>query len=238
MPKIKFSIIYDNYPFKDGLRTDWGFSCLIQGLEKTILFDTGAKQEILLVNMEKLGIQPSLVDLIFLSHEHFDHTGGLKGFLEVNPDVSVFIPDFFPDNIKKTISDAGSRPVFTSHPHPIISGVFTTGVIDGWIKEQSLVLETENGLVLITGCAHPRITKIIAFTKEYFQKNIHLVFGGFHLGGFEEKEIKEIIRLFRKEGVEKVGPTHCSGIEARTLFKEEYGKNFLELGTGKVWSLS
>ena len=57
------------------------------------------------------------------------------------------------------------------------------------------------------------------------------------MGGFEEKEIREIIHLFRKAGVEKVGPTHCSGIEARTLFKDEYGKNFLELGTGKIWSL-
>lgn len=238
MSQLKFSIVYDNYSFKDGFRTDWGFSCLIQGLEKTILFDTGANQEILLANMEKLGISPGLVDIIFLSHEHYDHTGGLKGFLDVNPEVSVFIPGFFPNNIKKTISDAGSRPVFTDQPQSITSGVFTTGVINGWIKEQSMVLDTKKGLVLITGCAHPRITKIIAFTKEYFQQNIHLVFGGFHLGGFEEKEIREIIRLFRKEGVEKVGPTHCSGVEARTLFKEEYGKNFLELGTGKVWSLS
>ena len=237
MLKITFSILYDNYSFQDGLQADWGFSCLIQGLDQTILFDTGANQKILLANMEKLGTDPGSVDIIFLSHEHYDHTGGLKGFLDVNPEASVFLPDFFPDNIKKTISDAGSRMVFIDQPQPIIKGVFTTGVINGWIKEQSLVLETEKGLVLITGCAHPRITKIITFTKEYFKQNIHLVFGGFHLGGFEEKEIREIIHLFRKAGVEKVGPTHCSGIEARTLFKDEYGKNFLELGTGKIWSL-
>ena len=237
MSQLKFSIVYDNNSFKAGFRTDWGFSCLIQGLEKTILFDTGANQDILLANMEKLGISPGLVDIIFLSHEHYDHTGGLKGFLDVNPEVSVFIPDFFPNNIKKIISDAGSRPVFTYQPQSMISGVFTTGVINGWIKEQSMVLESEKGLILITGCAHPRITKIIAYTKEYFKQKIHLVFGGFHLGGFEEKEIREIIRLFRKEEVEKVGPTHCSGEEARTLFKAEYGKSFLELGTGKVWCL-
>lgn len=237
MLKITFSILYDNYSFQDGLQADWGFSCLIQGLNQTILFDTGANQEILLANMKKLGLDPGLVDIIFLSHEHYDHIGGLKGFLDVNPEVSIFITDFFPDNIKKTISDSGSRTVFSNQSQPITSGVFTTGVINGWIKEQSLVLETAKGLVLITGCAHPRITKIIAFTKEYFQQNIHLVFGGFHLGGFEKKEIREIIHLFRKSGVEKVGPTHCSGIEALTLFKEEYGENFLELGTGKVWSL-
>ncbi|MBN2246500.1 MAG: MBL fold metallo-hydrolase [Candidatus Aminicenantes bacterium] len=237
MSPLTFSILYDNNPYKPEFVTDWGFSCLIQGLEKTILFDTGAKHEILLDNISKLGKTPELVDQIFLSHEHFDHTGGLEGFLALNSDVTVFIPDFFPNKTKKIVVDAGSCPVSITGPQKLLPGAFTTGVMNGWIKEQSLVLETDKGLILITGCAHPRITNIIAFTKDQFQRNIYLVFGGFHLGGFEDREIKEIIRLFRQAGIEKVGPTHCSGLEARTLFKEEYGKDFLELGAGSVWSI-
>lgn len=238
MSPITFSILYDNNPCKPEFHTDWGFSCLIEGLEKTILFDTGAKNKVLLDNMDRLGKKPDIVDQIFLSHEHFDHTGGLEGFLAANSNVSVFVPDFFSDKIKKIITEARSHPVCITGPQNISPEAFTTGVINGWIKEQSLVLETKKGLILITGCAHPRITNIITLTKEQFQRNIYLVFGGFHLGGFEEREIKEIIRLFRKEGIEKVGPTHCSGMEARNLFKDEYGDDFLELGTGRVWSIS
>jgi len=228
MSPLTFSILYDNIAYKTEFATDWGFSCLIQGMEKTILFDTGAKHKILLDKM---------VDQIFLSHEHFDHTGGLEGFLAVNSDVTVFIPDFFPNKIKKAVTDARSCPVYITGPQNLSPGAFTTGVINGWIKEQSLILETNKGLILITGCAHPRITNIIDLTKKQFQKNIYMVFGGFHLGGFEDREIKEIIRLFKREGIEKVGPTHCSGLEARTLFKEEYKDDFLELGAGSVWSI-
>jgi 7,8-dihydropterin-6-yl-methyl-4-(beta-D-ribofuranosyl)aminobenzene 5'-phosphate synthase len=106
-------------------------------------------------------------------------------------------------------------------------------VIEGWIKEQSLVLDTEKGLVLMTGCAHPRIVHIIARVKEIFRKDISLALGGFHLAGFEEKEIREIIRKFRDSGIKKVGPAHCSGDEARALFYKEYKDDCIEIGVGK-----
>ena len=43
---IKFTIIYDNVPHKEGIRTDWGFSCLVEGLDKIILFDAGRYDDI------------------------------------------------------------------------------------------------------------------------------------------------------------------------------------------------
>jgi len=94
-------------------------------------------------------------------------------------------------------------------------------------------LDTDKGIILITGCAHPRITNIITKAKELLKKDIHMVFGGFHLAAFYENEINGIIDHFRKSGVKKVGPGHCSGDEARRLFAEEYKDDFIEIGVGK-----
>lgn len=97
--------------------------------------------------------------------------------------------------------------------HKIGEGIYTSGVMEGWIKEQSLVLDTEKGLVVITGCAHPGIVNILLKVKELFKKDIYCVFGGFPLAGFDKAEIKEIIAKLRGLGVQKVGPSHCSGEE-------------------------
>lgn len=85
----------------------------------------------------------------------------------------------------------------------------------------------------MTGCAHPRITNIIATAKELLKKDIYLALGGFHMAGFDKSEIKEIISKFRDLGVKKVGPCHCSGDEARKLFAEDYKDDFIKIGVGK-----
>ena len=81
---MKITIVYDNNA-EPGLKADWGFSALIELNEKRekILFDTGANSEILFYNLKKLNINPKDVDIIVISHRHWDHTGGLKEFLLV-----------------------------------------------------------------------------------------------------------------------------------------------------------
>ena len=74
---LSISVVYDNNTYKEGLSEAWGFSCVLKGAEKTILFDTGEDGSILLSNMEKLGIHTKEIDLIVLSHFHDDHVGGL-----------------------------------------------------------------------------------------------------------------------------------------------------------------
>lgn len=230
---LQMTIVYDNTALGKNLRADWGFSCFIQGLEKSILFDTGTDGKILLSNMDKLGIRPESVNLVLLSHEHKDHTGGLKALLAKNSNIEVWIPDYFSSHFKNMVKREGASVKEVSGFQKICSRAYTTGVVEGWIKEQSLILETEKGLVVITGCAHPRIVKIIATVKELMKKNIHLAFGGFHLAAYNNKEINEIIEYFRDSGVEKAGPCHCTGDEARRLFAEEYKEDFIEIGVGK-----
>jgi 7,8-dihydropterin-6-yl-methyl-4-(beta-D-ribofuranosyl)aminobenzene 5'-phosphate synthase len=230
---IQMIIVYDNNSFNEKLEKDWGFSCFIKGLEKSILFDTGTKGQILLANMEKIGIRPEDIDLVFLSHDHRDHTGGLDALLEQNHKIEVWLPEFFSSSFKNVIKKRGASVAEVDSFQKICPGAYTTGVIPGWIKEQSLILDTDKGIIVITGCAHPRITNIITKAKELLKKDIQMVFGGFHLAAFYENEINEIIDHFRKSGVKKVGPCHCSGDEARRLFAEEYKDDFIEIGVGK-----
>ncbi len=227
------TVAFDNKVFNKNLETGWGFSCFIQGKEKSILFDTGANGQILLSNLNKLGIQPEEIELVVLSHNHKDHTGGLEALLEQNPKTEVWLPHFFPYEFKTKIKKQGAQVKEIDRHQKICEGAFTTGVVNGWIKEQSLILETDKGLIVMTGCAHPRIVKILTLTKYLFHKNIFLALGGFHLAGFDKQEIKEIIARFRELGVSRVGPAHCSGDEARQLFAQEYKNDFITIGVGK-----
>jgi len=230
---FQMSVVYDNNPYDGRLKTDWGFSCFVGGLKKKILFDSGGDGQILLSNLEKLGIPPAGIDAVVLSHAHRDHTGGLKYLLARNSKIEVWLPYFFASDFKDPIRAMGAQVVEVEASRKICEGAQTSGVIEGWIKEQSLVLDTEKGLVLVTGCAHPRIVHIIDRVKDTFKKDIFMALGGFHLAGFEKKEIREIIRKFRDSGIKKVGPAHCSGDEARTLFQEEYQDDFIKVGVGK-----
>ena len=235
---LTFTILYDNYVFNNELESDWGFSCLIEGLEKTILFDSGTKGDILLSNMKKMGKDPGDVDIVFLSHIHQDHTGGMNAFLAANPDVKVFLPVSFPDDFKKMIKAKGAEMAEVSGPMEIIEDVKSTGKMGTAIIEQSMVIKTEKGSVIITGCAHPGIIDIVRKSTEISGNDILLVFGGFHLLRTNDKSLGEVVEEFKNMNVRYAGSTHCSGDKTIEIFKENYGNNFIGLGVGRVVKLS
>jgi len=235
---LSITVSYDNNPYKERLTTAWGFSCVIRGTEKTILFDTGGDGSILLTNMEELGINPKEIDLVVLSHIHGDHVGGLPSFLEKNPEVVVYLPESFPRGFKDGVKEYRAKIVEVQGSLKICQGVYSTGELGTWIKEQSLLIHTEKGLIVITGCAHPGIVKIVNKVKDLAEDDVLLVMGGFHLGGESKGEIENIVSSFRKLGVSYVGPCHCSGDAARQLFKEEYGENFINVGVGRVITMN
>ncbi|MCD6221785.1 MBL fold metallo-hydrolase [bacterium] len=230
---LEITVIYDNNPYNKELETRWGFSCLVEGLKKTILFDVGGDGSVLLGNMEKLKINPEKVDIVILSHIHYDHIGGLFDFLKENSNVSVYIPKSFPQSIKDRIKNTGAKFVEVHHPVKIVENAYSTGELGTGIKEESLVIKTSKGLVVITGCAHPGIVNIVRKAKEMFKTNIYLILGGFHLSGMNGWQIERIIKGIKNENVEKVAPCHCSGDLARKLFKKAYGENFILTGCGK-----
>ncbi len=231
---IEITVIYDNNPFETGLEPALGFSCFIEGIEKTVLFDAGGDSLLLLRNIKRLRINPRDVDLIFLSHIHRDHVGGLYGILEKNTAVTVFLPKSFPKEFKEDIKKHGAKIVEVQKHVRICKNVFSTGELGTSIKEQSLIVHTNRGLIVITGCAHPGIVTVIKRAKNIIEDEVLLVMGGYHLGGESKAKIENIISHFKKLGVRYVGPCHCTGDKAMKLFQREYGKNFIHVGVGKV----
>lgn len=231
--QVKITILYDNYVFKEGTKAEWGFSCLIEGTEKTILFDTGGEEKILMGNMKRLNIDPKEVDLIVISHDHWDHTGGLLSVLKINP-APVYLHSSFSGKLMQEVKNTGSEIIEVNQPTEICKDVFSTGELDGPMHEQSLIVKTKKGPVLITGCSHPGIVKIVEKAKELAGEDIYLVFGGFHLMRQSDQEILSIIEEFRSMGVQKCGATHCTGDKQIEIFKTAYGKDYVEMGTGRV----
>jgi len=245
---LSLTIVYDNHSFNKELQTDWGFACFITGTEKTILFDTGTKASILLGNMEKLGIDPQSVELMAFSHLHGDHTAAALDFWKENSNVTVYVPKSWSESVREKIKNTVATCVEFDKPVQLCERVHSTedmgtgsrqsgtafGVsAKGELREQALVIETEKGLVVVTGCAHPGILKIVRRAKEIFNEDIYLVMGGFHLLRMSNQAIKDLIAEMKNEGVKKVAPTHCTGDLAISLFKEEYGENFIAAGVGK-----
>ena len=231
---IKITILYDNYVYTEGTKSHWGFSCLIEGTEKTILFDTGWKPEILKNNIEKTGADIKKVRQIVISHNHGDHTGGVFSILDENPDVTVFLPYSFPYDFVRRVEERNAEVITVSKPLEICSNVYLTGEMGDQIKEHSLILNTHKGLVIIAGCSHQGIVNIVKKAKEILKKEIYLVCGGFHLLHHSPEEVRDIIREFKELGVRYCGPTHCTGTHVIERFKEAFKDNYLQMGTGKV----
>jgi len=231
---VNITILYDNNRFDPHLKAAWGFSCLVRGLGKTVLFDTGGDGSILLANMRQLGVEPAEVDIVILSHIHVDHTGGLGKFLEKNNRVVVCLPGSFPGNFKKAVMSLGADVKDVLEPKELFPGVYTTGELGNGIREQALALKTAAGLVVITGCAHPGIVKTVQKAKDISgDETVRLVIGGFHLGGEPPSGIESICEELRLLSVRKVAPCHCSGDNTRRLFRKKFGCDYLESGAGK-----
>jgi len=242
---LTITVVYDNNPYKQELETEWGFAAFITGTEKTILFDTGGGR-LLLDNMEKLAIKPANVDMVVLSHIHGDHTGGLSSFLEKNPNVTVYLPSVFPKKFKDNVRNSEAKIIEVNETLQICENVYSTGQLGKLIKEQSLIIRTDKGLIIITGCAHPGIVNIVNTAKALMRvpalrgpkDDILLVMGGFHLEWATKGGIEKIISAFKQLGVRYVGPCHCSGQKARSLFEKHFSSNYINIGAGKLITLA
>ena len=230
---LTITILYDNNPYDPHLRSAWGFAALVEYRGQTLLMDTGGNGKVLLSNMSYLGVDPLSIEHVVLSHAHGDHTGGLKALLAAGARPTVYLPPSFPSAFKGQVAVL-TTVVHVNPGQPLGEGLFTTGAMDGRIHEQALVVQSERGLVIITGCAHSGVVLMVARAKALFGGPVQLVIGGFHLRGKSKAEIAAILAEFRKLGVKRVAPCHCTGDRAITMFAAEYGDDFIQAGVGRV----
>lgn len=227
---MKIAVVYDNKSLRRELSPAWGFSCLVGD---DLLFDTGGDGPRLLSNMGQMGLDVGRIKSVVLSHAHGDHTGGLGALLAVNKDITVYLPRSSSSRFKEQVK-ARTRVVEVHEPMGIVEGIYTTGEMGRGLVEQALVLATGQGPVVITGCAHPGIVRIVRKAKEVASGEVYLVLGGFHLSVASTKAVKDVIADFRRLEVQKVAPCHCTGNRAIEMFAAEYGEDFIEAGVGMV----
>jgi 7,8-dihydropterin-6-yl-methyl-4-(beta-D-ribofuranosyl)aminobenzene 5'-phosphate synthase len=249
---VTFTIVYDNNayhapqpsaPALAALRASWGFACWAETEEMTVLFDTGGDGGTLMNNLTNLGLDPRAIDVVVLSHAHGDHTGGLAALLGAGAKPTVYVPASFSAAFKRDLRLLADL-VEVAEAATIAPGIHTTGEVGSSIIEQALAVETEDGLVVVTGCAHPGVVEMVRRAKVAANGpdtpgaspggQVALVMGGFHLGSASSARVKEIIADFRDLGVQRVAPCHCTGDRARRLFTDAFGADCVLAGVG--WS--
>jgi 7,8-dihydropterin-6-yl-methyl-4-(beta-D-ribofuranosyl)aminobenzene 5'-phosphate synthase len=105
------------------------------------------------------------------------------------------------------------------------------------LRELSLVIQTPEGVVVVAGCSHPGIDKIVAAAAA-IDPRVSLVMGGFHLPAAPDAEIARIASTLKNAlKVDRLAPGHCTGEPAFALFRKMWGERYLYAGVGSVVEL-
>ncbi len=192
-------IVFDDKCAKNGFLTGFGFSALIFNnfTQNYILFDTGGNGNTLIQNINKLNIDLIKIKKIIISHDHFDHAGGLSELLRRNSKFEIYVPNDDKEYFKRSYPESKIHGI--SELIEIEKNIYSSGQLGTHLKEQALFLRNrDDKIVLIVGCTHPGLENFILKARK--TKDIKAIIGGFH--GFREFSFLE--------GIDFLGPCHCT----------------------------
>lgn len=247
---------------------EWGFAALVEVDGHRILFDTGAKTDVVLKNVETLKLDLSDTPDVILSHWHSDHIGGFLTLrralmaksptalgrthvgagmfdsrvgmpprIELNPMLR-FKPEYEatggsfvvhekPVQLKPGVWLTGSVP--RQHPEKNWSGrtqvKTATGTVEDTVRDDmALVIDTAEGLVIITGCGHAGVINIIEHARTFARPaRVHALIGGIHLFNASESSLAWTTGKLREFGLDHFIGAHCTGIETVYRFRADLG---------------
>jgi 7,8-dihydropterin-6-yl-methyl-4-(beta-D-ribofuranosyl)aminobenzene 5'-phosphate synthase len=196
--------LIDWYTADEGLASEPGVSYLVRADHKTILFDLGYNQQAehpspLLRNMQALGVNLDDIDAIVISHAHEDHVGGNQHMQSGTFALSGERVDLkgIPAYVPVPLSNPDTQSIVTDQPRILAPGLALMGVIPrqlfflGRTLEQSLAINVAGkGIVLVVGCGHPRLQRIVDRAEALFDAPIYGLVGGLHYPVDESREKK------------------------------------------------
>lgn len=232
--EVTVTILFDNVVQNAELESGWGYACLVESGDATVLFDTGLDGDAVLANMAALGKDPAAIDAVVLSHRHGDHTAGLEAVLRHASHPRVLVLPDFPAEIAGRAAAAGARVVLVEGPMEVAPGIRTTGPVTEPLAEQALLVDSADGPIVITGCAHPGIVRMVERAVAVASRPPALVIGGFHLLRTSAAKVDGIAARLLDLGVERLGASHCTGEAALERLAAAFGPSYLRTGLG--WS--
>lgn len=230
-----------------------GVSYLIRTDANTILFDVGnnprrASPSPLEANMQRLGVRLEDVDIIVISHQHLDHTGGIKWsaartFSIGNSQVGlgerkVFVPVMMsypekeltvssrPQRVVKAVGLTGT--LFAVMSMPVVGNLMT-------VWEQSLAINVDGeGIVLVTGCGHPGLERMVSRAQAVFGLPVIGVVGGLHYTNADAEKLEPHILFLHdlKPKLVAISP-HDSKKPALQAFRQAFAEVYREIKIGE-----
>ncbi len=237
-PELEIRVIYDNTSARSGVKEDWGYSAVVTFRGRRLLFDSGTKPELFLENLAKLQVAPQSIEKAMISHEHVDHRNGIYLLWPLHKSLPVHFLESFEKPAWQAAEQIGMKPVAVTGPQELLPGMWTSGTIEGNPNEQSLSIETSKGLVMMVGCSHPGIVKMVKTVEaQRRRESIRLLIGGFHMYQQDRERILGQIAELRGLKVGGIRPAHCTGELAHGLFKAEWKESYGTAGAGNVITL-
>jgi 7,8-dihydropterin-6-yl-methyl-4-(beta-D-ribofuranosyl)aminobenzene 5'-phosphate synthase len=233
--EVEIRIVYDNTSADPAFPEDWGFAALVSFRNRRILFDSGTKPDLFLQNLRQWKIKPASLHAAVISHQHPDHRNGIYKLFPLHGKLPVYFLDNFEQAAFDQAAAVGLRPVRVDGPSEILPGVFTTGPVEGEPFEQALVIETSDGPVMLVGCSHPGIVRLVETVQQQRgHQHIRLLLGGFHMFQQDEPQIRRQVQALQRLNVQRIVPAHCTGDLARSVIGEIFGSAYETAGAGKL----
>jgi 7,8-dihydropterin-6-yl-methyl-4-(beta-D-ribofuranosyl)aminobenzene 5'-phosphate synthase len=235
---MRLEIIAQGSSKLDRQREQWGLAVLV---DDDVLFDTFANAPTLETYFRAHTIDVGRIRHIVISHDHWDHTGGLWWVLEQNRDCAVYVCRKTEPPLKERIIACGARLVEVDRSIAIKKGVFSTGEIDGMyagkpIVEQALLLRNRDTLAVVTGCSHPGLHPILVRAGRLFKDQVGMILGGLHLMNTSVADLEKMAVVLQEiYRVRTLAPCHCTGAAALAFFKNRLPQQTVKAGSGDVF---